>query len=431
MTAVQQELRRLAGAAPQAIAAHFFENFGVVAQQHLDGRLWLFDYDQLAAHKHRMTDVVMESRGLVICAETMDIIRRPFARFFNIGEAQAYEADVDYARMKLLEKADGSLVTLYFNKVTGHWHFGTRGTPFAEGRHRQGGVFRDRVLRAAGLDMEPGSPAFDGRMNLLERDVTYLFECIGPENPHVTPYERAELVLLGARRVTGEEYSPAEVAQLLEVLLALNLRVRLPRQFAVPLVLEGLSRAMQVDAIKTWVATAPEFKGLQEGAVCYDPVTGKRLKVKTPLYCAVHLQGNEAEGLSISPSRVAELIVSGDAEEFCVYFPALAPAVRAMAARVQAFIDGLAPVWADVKGIADQKEFAVAVQAKVSGAASGIFFQARKDGRSPALTWLDMPVNRKAALAEKLPGLNFRAGAVYSLEDPVENRVAAVPMAPL
>ena len=66
MTAIQHEMRRLTGAAPQAIAAHFFETFGVVAEQHFDGRLWLFDYDQLAAHKHRTSDVVMESRGLVL-----------------------------------------------------------------------------------------------------------------------------------------------------------------------------------------------------------------------------------------------------------------------------------------------------------------------------------------------------------------------------
>jgi len=403
MTAVQHEMRRLAGAAPQAISEHFFESFGVVAQLHHDGRLWLFDYDQLAAHKHRMTDLVMESRGLVLCAATLDIVRRPFARFFNIGEAPAYEADIDYTRLEALEKADGSLVTLYFNKVTGHWHFGTRGTPFAEGRHRLGGKFLPRVLRAAGLDVEPGSPAFDSMMSaVLERDVTYLFECVGPENPHVTPYAQDELVLLGARRVTGEEYTPVAVEQLLALLQALKLRVRLPRRYPIPLDLQGLSRSQQVEVIKSWVASAPEFKGLHEGLVCYDPVTGKRLKVKTPLYCAVHLQGDEQGGLSISPSRVAELIVAGDAEEFCVYYPALAPRVRAMAERVQAFIQSLAPVWDEVKGIADQKAFAQAVQAKVPATASGIFFQARKEGGTPALAWLMMSQNRRAALAEKL-----------------------------
>jgi hypothetical protein len=423
MNAVQHELRRLAGAAPEAVAAHFFENFGVVAQAHLGGRLWLFDYDQLAAHKHRMTDVVMESRGLVLCADTLDVVRRPFARFFNIGEAQAYEADIDYASLEVMEKADGSMVTLYFNKVTGHWQFGTRGTAFAEGRDRVLGKLLPRILRGAGLDIEPGSDAFDSLMSVLSQDVTYIFEFIGPENPHVTPYEQAELVLLGARRATGEEYPPADVEGLLFVFQTLGLRVRAPRRYAMPLQLEGLSRSVQVEAIKAWVATAPEFKGLHEGIVCYDPVTGKRLKVKTPLYCAAHLQGGQRAVLTISPARVAELIVNGDAEEFCLYFPALAVPVRVMAARVHAFVDGLAPLWQEVKDIDDQKEFAVAVQAKVPGAASGIFFQARKSGASPALAWLELPLNRRAALAEKLPGMSFRAGAVYSLEDPVEHRM--------
>ena len=407
MNAVQHEMQRLAGAARETIAAHFFENFGVVAQSHLNGRLWLFDYDQLAAHKHRMTDVVMESRGLVLCAETLDVVRRPFARFFNIGEAQAYEADIDYARLEVLEKADGSMVTLYFNKVTGHWHFGTRGTAFAEGGDRVLGKLLPRILRGANLDVTPGSEAFDSLLSVLSQDVTYIFEFIGPENPHVTPYEAAELVLLGARRADGEEYSPTDVEGLLFVFQTLGLRVRAPRRYLMPLQLAGLSRSAQIEAIKTWVATAPEFKGLHEGIVCYDPVTGKRLKVKTPLYCAAHLQGGNDAVLTISPARVAELIVTGDAEEFCLYVPALAVPIQAKAARVQAFIESLAPVWDEVKGIEDQKAFAVAVQAKVPAAASGIFFQARKTGTSPALAWLDMPLNRRAALAEKLPGMDF------------------------
>lgn len=407
MTAIQHEMRRLTGAAPQAIAAHFFETFGVVAEQHFDGRLWLFDYDQLAAHKHRTSDVVMESRGLVLCAETLNIVRRPFARFFNIGEAPTYEADIDYARLEALEKADGSLVTLYFNRVTGHWHFGTRGTPFATGKHKLGGRFYERIARAAGLDVLPGMPEFDECLSLLDTNVTYLFEFIGPDNPLVTPYEKNELVLLGARWLDGVEYSPAEVAQLLDVLHSLGWPVRAPRRYPIPLKLEGMSRPAQIEAIKLWVATAPEFKGLHEGVVCYDPATGKRVKVKTPLYCAAHLQGWETEAtekgvLNISAARVAELIVAGDAEEFCLYFPDLAPRVKMMASQVEAFVDGLAPIFEEVKDIADQKEFALAVQAKAPGAASGIFFQARKDGVSPSLAWMQLPLNKRASLAEKL-----------------------------
>jgi hypothetical protein len=407
MTAIQQEMRRLADASPQAIAQHFFDTFGVVAQQHLDGKLWLFDYDQLAAHKHRTSEVVMESRGIVLDAQTFEIIRRPFARFFNIGEAPTYEADIDYARMEALEKADGSLVTLYFNRVTGHWHFGTRGTPFATGKHKLGGRFYERVTRAAGLDVMPGTAEFDERMSLLDTNVTYLFEFIGPDNPLVTPYANNELVLLGARWLDGSEYSPAEVAQLLDVLRSLGWPVRAPRRYPIPVKLEGLSRPAQIEAIKLWVATASEFKGLHEGVVCYDPVTGKRVKVKTPLYCAAHLQGWEREDaekgvLHISVSRVAELIVAGDAEEFGLYFPTLAPRIQKMAGQVEAFIDGLAPIWSEVKGIEDQKAFALAVQNKVPSAASGIFFQARKSGLSPALAWVDLPLNKKASLAEKL-----------------------------
>lgn len=404
MPAVKHELTRLGNVSPREIVAHFYDNFGVIAQQHDDGRLWLFDYDQLAAHKHRTTDVVMESRGLVLCAKTLDVIRRPFARFFNIGEAPTYEADIDYARLEALEKADGSLVTLYFNQVTGHWHFGTRGTPFADAHHREGGRFYERVQKAAGIAEVPGTDAFDHLLASMNKDVTYLFEFVGPDNHHVTRYEKSELVLLGARRNhNGVEYTPGEVVALLNVLSLMNWQVRLPKRYPIPLELKGMPRSLQIEAIKNWVATAPEFKGLHEGVVCYDPVTGKRLKVKTPLYVAVHLQGTDATGaLTLSPSRMAELLVSGDADEFCLYFPKLADRVQAMAAKVTAFIDGLGPVWEHVKHIQDQKTFALAVQKQVPVSGSGLFFQARKDGGSPAEAWRTMALNKKAALVEKL-----------------------------
>lgn len=405
MTAVQQELRQLASASPETIAQHFFDNFGVVAQQHLDKKLWLFDYDQLAAHKHRMTPVVMESRGLILCADTLDIVRRPFARFFNIGEAPAYEADIDYAGLKGLEKADGSLVTVYFNQVTGHWQLGTRGTPFADGYDRITRTkFYERVVAAAGFAAYPGTAEFDAIMQVpwLCQDVTYLFEFIGPDNAHVTPYAKSELVLLGARRDDGSEYGPEEVDMLFSTLKEFGWNVRQPKLYPIPLDLAGLSRPAQIEGIKTWVATAPEFKGLHEGVVCYDPATGKRLKVKTPLYCAAHLQEPNADSLTISPARVAELIVNGDAEEFCLYRPALATQVRAMSSKVYRFIDSLAPVWEEVKAIEEQKAFALAVQAKVPGGASGIFFQARKDNVSPAQAWVCMSMSKRASLAGNL-----------------------------
>ncbi len=400
MPAVKHEMSRLGAARPEDIARHFYDTFGVVAQQHDSGRLWLFDYDQLAAHKHRTSEVVMESRGLVLCAQTLNVIRRPFARFFNIGEAPAYEADIDYARLEALEKVDGSLVTLYFNPVTGHWHFGTRGTPFADARHRDGGIFYERVMRAANLEVAPGTEAFDALMARLNKEVTYLFEFIGPENAHVTPYATSELVLLGARNVNGVEHSPSEVNALLEVLQAMGLRVRQPRRYPIPLALEGLARSLQIEVIKEWVATDPQFKGLHEGVVCYDPVTGKRLKVKTPLYVAVHLQGS-AEENGLSPRRIVELVVNGDADEFCLYLPQLAPTVRKVQAAVEGFLDKLEPVWDEVKGIEDQKAFSLAVQARV-GLGSGLFFQARKQGHTPLEIWRSMPLNKKASVAEKL-----------------------------
>lgn len=402
MLAIHQEFQRLPATTPEAVSEHFFNNFGVVAQQHLDGKLWLLDYDQLAAHKHRTSPVVMESRGLVLCASTLKVIRRPFSRFFNLGEAPSYEADINLSSLKALEKVDGSLVTLYKNDVTQHWHFGTRGTPFADSSHRLGGKFYHRVMAASGIKQEPGTPAFDVRMDgLLEPGITYLFELIGPENPHITPYSHSELVLLGARHHEGSEFSPERVALLQQALREDGWNVRLPVAYDIEVDLAGMPRAAQIEAIKLWVAQSPHFKALHEGVVCQDPVTGKRLKVKTPLYCAAHLQGG-GEGRNLSLNRIVELVVNGDADEFCLYTPHLAPLVRKAQAQLNDYLDRVAPLWDEVKGIEDQKEFAVAVQRQVSAHAAGLFFQARKANTDPVHAWHTMPMNRKVAFAEKL-----------------------------
>lgn len=402
MTAVQQELRRLQGQPADVIARHFFDNFGVVAQSHLDGQLWLFDYDQLAAHKHRTTEVVMESRGLVIDSETHEVVRRPFARFFNIGEAAAYEANIDYARLEALEKADGSLVTLYFNDRTGHWHFGTRGTPFADSNHRLGGRFHERVSKAAALPCKAGTDEFDVAVQQTKAtpDTTYLFEFIGPDNPHVTPHPVSELVYLGARRRDGVELTAEENQAFFDSIVG-RWNVRLPKRYPVPVKLDGLTRVQQIEAIKAWVASDPEFKGLHEGVVCYDPATGKRLKVKTPLYCAAHLQGDSLS-TNLSKSRIVELIVNGDAEEFCLYVPTLAPLVQRAEAQVAEFLESLAPVWNEVKDIEDQKSFALALQSKVRGDGTSLFFLARKTGTSPQEAWLSLPFNKKVSMAERV-----------------------------
>lgn len=404
MTTVQNELACLRGQSNENIARHFFDNFGVVAQLHLDGQLWLFDYDQLAAHKHRLTPVVMESRGLVLDSTTYEVIRRPFARFFNIGEAAAYEADIDYTRLEALEKADGSLVTLYFNDLTGHWHFGTRGTPFADVNHRLGGRFYERVVRAAGLTGTPGTTAFDEVIAKTgaQHHTTYLFEFIGPDNPHVTPHATSELVFLGARQRNGVELSPAEGLSFFDSLTGWN--VRLPLRYPIPVDLAGLSRQQQVEAIKTWVASDPTFKGLHEGVVCYDPVTGKRLKVKTPLYCAAHLQG-DGEGLNVSKARIVELVVNGDAEEFCLYVPTLAGLVRKAESQVAGFLDALVPVWDIVKDIEDQKAFALALQQHVPSNATALFFLARKTGTTPHQAWLALPFNKQVSMADRVVSL--------------------------
>ena len=68
--------------------------------------LVMFKYNQLDSDLGN--PIVQECRGLILDADTFEVVSFPFTKFFNYGEANA--VDVDWRTSYVTEKIDGSIV---------------------------------------------------------------------------------------------------------------------------------------------------------------------------------------------------------------------------------------------------------------------------------------------------------------------------------
>lgn len=253
-----------------------------------DSGLTVLNYNMIDSPK---TDpIVAECRGLIFNRNTGHIVCRPFARFFNFGEAGTEDMDVDWSKLDYAEKLDGSLLKLYYDGDT--WQLATRGTAYGEGNDY---FFRNLALKALGLTMEELAYKCN---RYLCNFTTYLFELTSPENRIVTPYVEDAVYFLGARDVDGF----IATSDWMELILS-TFNVKQPKMF-------------NFDTPHYCKQKSALLPGLQEGFVAYEygvPI----FKIKSPLYVAAHL----IRGEGLNEKRICGLVTAGEVSEYLGYFP--------------------------------------------------------------------------------------------------------------
>ncbi len=149
----------------------------------------LYNYTQRAQYESAWSPQVLASRGLILGpAEddgTLNIIARPFPKFFNVFE-MFKQPIPDHIGWEAYNKVDGSMGVAYCMPAPNgyfEWRIATRGrfdSPQA--------VVATEMLQALNTSS-------------LDTAYTYIFEIVYPENRIIVDYgERRELVLLGAIR---------------------------------------------------------------------------------------------------------------------------------------------------------------------------------------------------------------------------------------
>lgn len=174
------------------------EQYKLIIVEHEDGRV-MFNYDQIDSPRGEM--ICQESRGLILEKGTWELVSLGFHRFFN-SEELPYAHTLDFnSQVRAFPKIDGSYVSMYYYK--GMWRFSTRGSIDASGSVGDFPFTFKELIDS----VKPSN--FTDYLLQTSVDFTYIFELVSPYNKIVTPYEKAELILIGARKVRDTEYSLA------------------------------------------------------------------------------------------------------------------------------------------------------------------------------------------------------------------------------
>ncbi len=136
---------------------------------------------------------------------------------------------------------------------------------------------------------------FSDFVSLLDTDLTYMFELVGPYNRVVVPYAEPEIYFLGARnKFTGEEFNCAS-----DVVPA---DIQRPKQWP----LTSLEECIKITETFNWD---------QEGFVVSD-ANFNRVKIKSPAYVIAHYARNNNV---ITRKHLIKVILMNEVEEFLCY----------------------------------------------------------------------------------------------------------------
>ena len=322
------------------------EVYGIRVKDYPEHELVVLNYDQINSPK--MESIVQECRGLIL-DYALNVVCRPFDRFFNYGEAETDKMDL--TGYTYFPKLDGSLIKVYYWNDS--WRIATRGTAFAESDVGGWGItFEQLALKAADCkDIEEFNVRC--RCAMFNTNETYLFELTAMENRVVTQYNTPQLTLLSIRNnLTGKFVNT-------------KYEVSLPTDFyRVNTFVDGLS-------INDIIQKADSLKNLEEGFVGYDREGVPRIKVKSAAYVAVH----HIRGEGLNPKRIAELVISGEEEEYLTYFPEDRDVITPYSVALEGLLTRLVDVMLACRTIEDQKQFALAIK-DIQG--KSVLFTARK-----------------------------------------------------
>lgn len=213
--------------------------------------LAILNYTEKAQYEQNWNSVTLACRGLIYDTESLQVVARPFPKFFNWDDGtQPYPPSGSCIRM---DKMDGSLGIMYW-QPEGAYAIATRGS-----------FTSDQANHASQFLWEyQGNP--DNHFE-VKPDRTYLYEIIYPENRIVVNYgSQDKLVLLD---VIDNETGAADLEEFDNF--------NWPDKVSKTLLANGFSDTLASDIPKG-----------SEGFVLYWPYKDYRVKIKSAEYLELH-----------------------------------------------------------------------------------------------------------------------------------------------
>ncbi len=148
----------------------------VTVQKHPSADLFIYNYSPTVQYEKLWNEITLQTRGLILDSE-MNYVARPFSKFFNYEEHKPEE--IPLVPFQVFDKLDGSLGILYW--IENEPYIATRGSFTSK-----------QALHATSILHGNYSHSF----SKLEKDKTYLFEIIYPENRIVVNYGKLDDIIL-------------------------------------------------------------------------------------------------------------------------------------------------------------------------------------------------------------------------------------------
>jgi RNA ligase len=163
-------------------------------QVHPTEPLAVLNYSEKTTYDREWNEVTLQCRGLIYNTTTLEVVARPFKKFFNWGEPSCPVTKTG-GYVTVTDKMDGSLGILYKLPSTGELAIATRGSFTSDQA-----VHATKVLQEKYSGFRPST------------GVTYLFEIVYPENRIVLDYGgEDDLYLLGCVDIrTGHTAGPED-----------------------------------------------------------------------------------------------------------------------------------------------------------------------------------------------------------------------------
>ena len=333
-----------------------------VSQNEKYPNLYCLNYDQINSPK--LHPIVRECRSLVLKLKdgVWSVSSRSFDRFFNYGEIEGETHNV--IELIAHEKIDGSLIGLWYDDDYG-WLYRTRSIIMPEGN----GINGHELTWAELIDRNLG----DLEYLATNEGVTFILEVVSKWNRVVTKYDKEGMYLLAIRENDTGNYRTIEPPK--------N-GWKLPKQY-------------NFNTIDACMTAAKELPNLEEGYVLYSPEGVPVVKVKSPAYVAAHRLRGEG---TPTPRRIMDLIIDNEQDEYLSIFPEDSGLILPYRDAMFQGLSEVDSVYASVKEISEQKEFAMKVKDLYY---SALLFKARKDGKRPSNYFYDLTRQAQYRFIEK------------------------------
>lgn len=242
--------------------------------------------------------IVQESRGIIIDLDNIEVVCWPFRKFGNYNESYADKIDWNTARVQ--DKIDGSIIKLWWNRMTGKWQFSTNGTINA------GTALANQMTQETFLDVIRKADNYNEiilRLPIFNKDYTFIFELVSPETQVVVKYPKQHLYHIGTRcNISGQEMDS-------------DIGIEKPKEYQLKSLDDCVNAAGELNK-----SDDGQVRGVKkEGFVVVDG-NWSRIKVKSPDYLMLHRMSSNA---NFSKERIIGMIRDRtvSVQDICEDFP--------------------------------------------------------------------------------------------------------------